>query len=279
MRDLVPVAALVQPADLAIQRLVSLDAKVDEAEGEGVLARWEFGRELLRERVGKQLPAGRLDEIAARIGKSRSELQYRVQFAEQYATAEEVSTAVDTLKSWTEIRESLSASGTTATLGSSESEEWYTPAEYIDASRVVLGSIDLDPASCQAANEVVGAARFYSQDDDGLAQPWRGRIFMNPPFGDAGPFFVDRLLAEYAAGNVTAAVLLCAARLETKWFHPLFEHTLCFPDHRVKFWKPGRKPAPPFTPAFAYLGPDEATFAREFSIFGAVVRKVHGRAA
>lgn len=165
------------------------------------------------------------------------------------------------------------------TLKSSESDEWYTPADYIEAARRVMGGIDLDPASCDAANEVVQADRYFTISDDGLAQPWAGRVFMNPPFGrDGSPAFVEKLLAEHDAGRVTEAVLLCAARLETAWFQPLFDHLLCFPNHRVRFWQPGRTPAPPFTPAFAYLGPLPDAFVNEFSAFGPVVRRVDGAA-
>lgn len=48
-----------------------------------------------------------MDEIAKRVGKSRTEIKYRMQFAETYSSDEEVATAVATLGSWTEIRDSL----------------------------------------------------------------------------------------------------------------------------------------------------------------------------
>jgi hypothetical protein len=80
-------------------RDIELERRVDGAEHEAIWARWEFGRELLAEREangGKQLPHGRLDEVCTATGKSRSEIQYRVQFAERYPTREKVSNALDT---------------------------------------------------------------------------------------------------------------------------------------------------------------------------------------
>lgn len=164
---------------------------------------------------------------------------------------------------------------TSALLGSSESDEWYTPSEYVEAARRVMGGIDLDPASCEAANEVVRAERIFTIANDGLAEDWRGRVFMNPPYGNAVGSFVSKLVESHAAGYVHQAVLLTAARLETRWFAPLFDHVLCFPSRRVRFWQPGREVvSPPFTPAFVYLGPDTDRFIAEFSTFGPVVSRV-----
>jgi len=70
---------------------------------------------------------------------------------------------------------------------SSESNEHYTPAEIVEAARVVLGEIDLDPASCPMAQDVVKASAWYGQGsefgEDGLAEPGAGRVFLNPPGG------------------------------------------------------------------------------------------------
>lgn len=89
--------------DLGITRLVHLDAEVDQGEGDALQARWKFGRELLSQRKGKQLPNGLLAALVERTGKSRSEIQYRVQFAERFPTEAEVSNALDTFKSWRDL--------------------------------------------------------------------------------------------------------------------------------------------------------------------------------
>jgi len=61
--------------------------------------------------------------------------------------------------------------------------EYYTPTEIIEAARVVMGNIDLDPASCDFANETVLAKKYYSKLDNGLSKEWHGNIWMNHPFG------------------------------------------------------------------------------------------------
>ena len=54
------------------------------------------------------------------------------------------------------------------------SDGWYTPPRYIVLARAVLGDIDLDPASCSAAQAVVQAGSYYTEYEDGLIQPWFG---------------------------------------------------------------------------------------------------------
>jgi DNA N-6-adenine-methyltransferase (Dam) len=161
----------------------------------------------------------------------------------------------------------------------STENEWYTPPRYLAAVREVIGGIDLDPASSEAANQVVKATRILTKHDDGLAQPWHGRVFLNPPYGRLAGDFVIKLVEEYRAGNVTAAVALVNAHCtDTDWFQPLWDHALCFTDHRIDFDSAGRAKMTTSThgSVFVHLGhavdhPDQ--FARVFGQFGAVVRR------
>ena len=172
------------------------------------------------------------------------------------------------------VTEKLTFDGSVLALKSSRSVEWYTPVAYVEAAREVLGAIDLDPASCSEANEVVDARRYFDVADDGLARDWRGRVFLNPPYNRAGEF-VAKLLDEHQAGRVEAAVvLLNSYGVDAAWFRPLWAHLLCFTDHRIAFWSPvGQSGGPMNGNVFVYLGPERARFARVFSRFGEVVER------
>jgi len=156
---------------------------------------------------------------------------------------------------------------------SADSNEWYTPENYVKAVKSVLGAIDLDPASCEMADKFIRASKFYTQEDDGLKHKWTGRVFLNPPYGDVGPKFSAKLIREYEAGHVTEAILLVNSHCtDSKWFKPLFEYVLCFTDHRSRFWnQDGIGSAPTHGSVLAYLGPHKDKFAEVFSHFGAVV--------
>lgn len=161
---------------------------------------------------------------------------------------------------------------------SSESVEWFTPTKYIEAARLVMGGIDLDPASCELANRTVRGSQFFTAEQNGLKRPWYGRVFLNPPYRTdmIHAKFVNKLIAEYEEGRCTEAILLVGNRTECDWFAPLWDFPLCFTDHRIRFISPsGQKDSRPVNAnVFAYLGSNDVKFCEVFSAFGAVVRRL-----
>lgn len=188
---------------------VELDHEIDEAEGDALMARWQFGRAVLSERSGKQLPAGRLDEIAEMIGKSRAEIKHRANFASRYPTEAEVANAVSHFKSWHSIVNEALAS--TAHL-SAEKDEWGTPSDLFAALDAEFG-FTLDACAHEGNAKV---PRYFGPDDDGLTQDWSGEtVWMNPPYSDMTSWIAK---AKDAGKNGATVVCLVPSRTDVGWF-------------------------------------------------------------
>jgi len=160
------------------------------------------------------------------------------------------------------------------TFGTGENE-WYTPAEFLDAARDVLGAFDLDPASSGAAQRTVRAAKYFTSDDDGLSKEWFGRIWLNPPY--AQPHiadFVSKMVAERLARRVSAGIMLTHNYTDTTWFHEAasIADAICFTRGRIRFQdSEGGLAAPTQGQAFFYFGDHPAAFATRFASIGFVV--------
>ena len=167
--------------------------------------------------------------------------------------------------------------------------EWFSPAHVVAAARDALGgAIDLDPASCAAANEVVQATNIFTAADNGLAKDWHGRVWMNPPFKrGVCELFIAKLVSE---PGVTAWVCLVSNTTESRWGHQLLSaaDVVCFPSTRLSFWGPDVCPVRDGKPLqgqmiAARFNQDRSAgitrFVDAFSDIGWICRGVHGRAA
>lgn len=157
----------------------------------------------------------------------------------------------------------------------SDTPEWYTPKRVVDAVVAALGAIDLDP--CADAGKGIPASAHYTQADDGLSQQWRGRIYMNPPYGREIGAWVDKLAEEFEYGNVAEAIALVPARTDTSWWAHLPAAMVCFVTGRLSF--SGHENPAPFPSAVCYLGPNAERFAEEFISLGLVYVRLETEAA
>lgn len=133
----------------------------------------------------------------------------------------------------------------------SDSDEWYTPVEVFGELAERYGPFDLDPATCPASPLWPLIPAHYTQADDGLARPWHGRVWVNPPYSNnAG--WVRRAIRAFTMGEVEVVVLLVPARTDTGWWAEALSAgaVACFRTGRVHFHMPsGRKGSPPFASA------------------------------
>lgn len=168
-------------------------------------------------------------------------------------------------------------------VGPGASSEWYTPAPYVEMARIVMGGIDLDPASSAAANMTVGALEWYGRERDGLRLPWFGRVWLNPPYSDyAGQAaaWAGRLLREYVIGNVDQACMLVnmsvAYQANFQELAAVATAALCIVNHRIAFvpGHGGQGARPSQSNVIYYLGAGVPAFADVFGAVGVVLAPV-----
>lgn len=127
---------------------------------------------------------------------------------------------------------------------SSKNSAWYTPVHILRlVDELYDGEIDLDPCSDLVAQERVKAKAFYSKEDDGLnpSNKWRGKIFMNPPFGGEGcislqGLFVKRAIDEFENNpDVECILMFLKASIGYQWLIPIWKYPVCFVEGKVRF--------------------------------------------
>ena len=131
---------------------------------------------------------------------------------------------------------------TDADTGGFTNETWLTPPAIIAA----LGQFDLDPCAAPSPRPWPTAIRHIELPEDGMAAPWAGRVWCNPPYGAHAARWLDKL-ATHGSG-----VALVFARTETAMFHDHVwprAHAILFLKGRIAFCdrrgKPGGNAAAP----------------------------------
>lgn len=155
---------------------------------------------------------------------------------------------------------------------SDDSYEWYTPKEYIEAARGVMGSINLDPASSKEAQKTVQADYFYTKEDDGLKQDLFGNVWLNPPYNmPLIEQFIDKVVTAYQEQKISSAIILTNNSTDTGWFHKLINYPVCFTRGRIRFYSGDDSLATRQGQAIFYLGDNLNLFSKVFSAFGAIM--------
>ena len=96
---------------------------------------------------------------------------------------------------------------------SSATDLWATPQGFFEElDREFHFTLD----AC-ALPENAKCEKYYTPEQNGLAQPWGGVVWCNPPYGRKIGKWVRKAYIENKLG--ATVVMLLPARTDTKWFH------------------------------------------------------------
>jgi site-specific DNA-methyltransferase (adenine-specific) len=116
-----------------------------------------------------------------------------------------------------------------------DTDEWTTPPEIIAALEAEFGPFDLDPCAREASAKGVF---YYTKEDNGLLQPWDGRVFVNPPYS-CPRLWVQKAWTEVQRSDgPTLIVMLLPTATDTNWFHEycVGKAEIRFIKGRIKFY-------------------------------------------
>lgn len=113
---------------------------------------------------------------------------------------------------------------------SSNTDLCSTPKDFFDKLDQEF-HFTLDPC---ATSDNAKCEKYYTKEQDGLQQEWRGTVFCNPPYGRELPKWIKKCHDESTHSTV---VMLIPARTDTKAFHDYIygQSEIRFVRGRLKF--------------------------------------------
>jgi len=153
-------------------------------------------------------------------------------------------------------------------LTSQETDEWSSPRKVVEPLDDAVGGFDLDP--CSGAESSPFAAATYTEADDGLAQPWPGTVWVNPPYSGVTDW-VNKADAAVTDGDADCVVFLCKGDSSTDWWQTAAEAAaaVCAIDHRLSFGDGGN--TAPFASHIFVFGDSTEQLREALSEFGTLL--------
>lgn len=109
------------------------------------------------------------------------------------------------------------------------SDDYYTPKWLFDALGLRFA---LDVASPPQGPPYVPCDKFYTLADDGLAQPWDGLVWMNPPYSKPKPW-----VAKFLRHNNGLALL---PNTRSQWYWEMWNSDATVVSFNLAFERPGQ---------------------------------------
>ena len=155
----------------------------------------------------------------------------------------------------------------------SQRTDWLTPQPVVDAVvRLYQGQPDLDPAGHR--DQLVPARRVVLLPEDGLEVPWRGKVYVNPPYGRGLRAWLAKGRDSFRAdSDGTEVAMLVPAATGAEYFHDIVfgsATAVCLWRGRLAFV--GGEGGAAFNSAVVYWGRRFLAFRDAFGPEGKVVR-------
>lgn len=158
-----------------------------------------------------------------------------------------------------------------------EGDENYTPNYFFVPCKKFLKGFDLDPFSCELANQTITAETFWSKENDALIQDWTRfkRKWVNPPYSSG---LIGKAIAktlEYS--HIGETLLLVNTSSSAKWFQACMEKCAAYlhPSKRINFNSPFRSSkSNRYDQTLFYFGDRPLEFAEALSNLGNAVQPI-----